>query len=102
MVTISITPAAFAAIKATLPKESHAETRPDGRGGYLITLPHGVLNRLKAMRGPRESYTDRSSALRAWARGYQNISAFVSIVIKLPQPQDATSRLDGRIPHETP
>jgi hypothetical protein len=58
VVTISITPAAFAAIKATLPKESHAETRLDGKGGYLITLPRGVLDRLAAMRGPGESYSD--------------------------------------------
>ena len=33
MDTIAITPAAFASI---------AEARPDGKGGYLITLPHGA------------------------------------------------------------
>lgn len=31
----------------------HAEARPDGKGGYLITLPHGVIDRLGAIRGRR-------------------------------------------------
>ena len=35
MVTISITPEAFAAIEATLAKGSTADARPDGKGGYL-------------------------------------------------------------------
>jgi hypothetical protein len=38
---ISITAEGFAAIKATRPKGSKAEARPDGKGGYLIALPHG-------------------------------------------------------------
>jgi hypothetical protein len=58
MVTISITPAAFAAIEATLPKGAKAEARPDGKGGYLVTLDSGALDRLRALRGPRESYSD--------------------------------------------
>ena len=58
MVTISITPEAFAAIEATLAKGSKADARPDGKGGYLIVLPHAVLDRLNAMRGPGESYCD--------------------------------------------
>jgi hypothetical protein len=35
-----------------------ADARLDGKGGYLIVLPHTVLDRLKAMRGLRESYSD--------------------------------------------
>jgi hypothetical protein len=58
LVTISISPAAFAAIEATLPDDREAEARPDGKGGYLVALPHGVLDRLGAMRGPGESYSD--------------------------------------------
>jgi hypothetical protein len=54
VVTISITPEAFAAIEATLAKRSKADARPDGKGGYLIVLRHAVLDRLKAMRGPGE------------------------------------------------
>jgi hypothetical protein len=52
VVTISITAEALAAIEATLPDGREAERRPDGKGGYFITLPHGVVDRLKAMRGP--------------------------------------------------
>jgi hypothetical protein len=36
MVTITIWPAAFAAIGGTLPTESKAEARPDGERGCLI------------------------------------------------------------------
>jgi hypothetical protein len=58
MVTISITAAAFAAIESTLGKGSAADARPDGKGGYLIVLPHAALDRLKTIRGPWESYSD--------------------------------------------
>jgi hypothetical protein len=58
MVTISITAEAFAAIEATLPKGTKGEPRPDGKRGYLVALPHGVIDRLKAMRGTGESYSD--------------------------------------------
>jgi hypothetical protein len=58
VVTLSITAEAFKAIAATLPKGSKADARPDGKGGYLITLPRSVIDRLKAMRGPGESYSD--------------------------------------------
>jgi hypothetical protein len=52
VVTISITADAFKAIEATLLEGYEADARPDGKGGYLVTLPHGVLDRLKAIRGP--------------------------------------------------
>jgi hypothetical protein len=58
VVTISITAEALVAIAATLPDTREADARPDGKGGYLIVLPHAVLDRLKAMRGPGESYSD--------------------------------------------
>jgi hypothetical protein len=58
VITISITADAFAAIAATLPSGSKADVRPDGKGGYLITLPPRVIDALKAMRGPGESYSD--------------------------------------------
>jgi hypothetical protein len=46
-----------AAVSATLPKESQAEARPDSRGAdYLLTLPRGVIDRLKAMRVPGETH----------------------------------------------
>ena len=44
------------------------------RGGYLITLPRGRLNRFKAMRCPGESYSDliiRVARRRSWT-GYRD------------------------------
>ena len=58
MVTISITCEALAAIAATLTDSRDAERRPDGKGGFLVTLDHRLLDRLKAMRDPGESYSD--------------------------------------------
>jgi hypothetical protein len=57
-VTISISPAVAAAIASALPKGSTADARPDGQGGYLLTLDRRVLDRLAAMRRPGESYSD--------------------------------------------
>jgi hypothetical protein len=58
VVTISITAEALAAIAATLPDTREADEHPDGKGGYLIVLPHAVLDRLKALRGHGDSYSD--------------------------------------------
>jgi hypothetical protein len=55
MVRISITTQAFAAIEATLSKGTKG---PDRNGGLFLTLPHDVLNKLKALRDPGESYSD--------------------------------------------
>lgn len=67
MVTIAITPEAFAVIVATLPKGCKAELRPDSNGGYQVTLPNGILDRLESMRGPGQSYSDVILALAAAA-----------------------------------
>jgi hypothetical protein len=58
MITISITPVAFAAIGATMPEGFKAQGRPDGKGSSLIRLPRGVLDRRKVRPGPGESYSD--------------------------------------------
>jgi hypothetical protein len=58
VVTISISAEAFAAIEATFAKGSKADARPDGKGRHLIVLPHGAIDRLKAMRRAGESYRD--------------------------------------------
>jgi predicted CopG family antitoxin len=58
MVTISITAEAFAALAASLPRDKEADARPNGKGGFKITLPHDILGKLKALRGPGESYSD--------------------------------------------
>jgi hypothetical protein len=54
MVTIPIWPTAFAAIEAALPNGSEAEARSDGKGGGHVA----ALDRLKAMCGPGESYSN--------------------------------------------
>lgn len=51
MLTISISAEAYRAITAT-PEGSKAEARPAAVGGFYVTLPHGVLDRLKKLRGP--------------------------------------------------
>jgi hypothetical protein len=55
MLAISISAEALSAIEATLPEGGGAERRPDCKGGYLITLPHGVVDRLKYLREPGQS-----------------------------------------------
>ena len=43
----------YAAMEATLPKGSKAEARLDGKGRpYPVMLPHSVIDRPKALRGP--------------------------------------------------
>jgi hypothetical protein len=58
VVTISISAEALSAIAATLPEGREADRRPDGKCGYSVTLPRAMLNRLKSLRGPGESYSD--------------------------------------------
>jgi hypothetical protein len=56
--TISITPAAFAAIASTLPKGSTVSGRPHDDVGYLVTLDQRAFDRLRTRRKPGESYSD--------------------------------------------
>jgi hypothetical protein len=58
MITIAITPKAFAIIVATLPHGYKAELSPDGNGGFVATLSNGILDRLEVLRAPGESYND--------------------------------------------
>jgi hypothetical protein len=58
VVTISISAEALAAIEATLPEGCEAERQPDGKGGYFIALPNGVVDRLNYLREPGMSYRD--------------------------------------------
>ncbi len=57
MIRISITSAAFDAIAKTLPEETvlHVERRG---GQCFIHLKEPIVDRLRAMRGPGESYSD--------------------------------------------
>jgi hypothetical protein len=59
MIRITITPAAFAAIAATLALGTVAvEPERAQDGGVHIWLDPGVLAKLRALRGPGESYSD--------------------------------------------
>ena len=59
MIRIAITEAAFEAIAATLPLGSVGyEDGPNENGERLIWLAPNVVNRLRAMRGSGESFSD--------------------------------------------
>jgi len=59
MIRIAITPAAYAAIAATLALGTVAvEPERAQDGGVHIWLDPGVLAKLRALRGPGESYSD--------------------------------------------
>ena len=58
MIRIAINPAAFAAIAATLPGSVGVEPQRAPNGDYFIWLDPAVVNRLAALRGPGESYSD--------------------------------------------
>jgi hypothetical protein len=59
MITISTTAAAYEAISGTLPLGSVGyENGRSENGERLIWLAPNVVNRLRAMRGPGESYSD--------------------------------------------
>lgn len=62
MIRITMTPAACAAIAATLPSSVGVEEQRAPNGDYFIWLDRRVVDRLvdrlRAMRGPGESYSD--------------------------------------------
>ena len=59
MIRISITAAPFDAVAATLPLGlAGVEREADAKGERHIWLEPRVLDRLKALRGPGESYSD--------------------------------------------
>ena len=59
MIRISITASAFEAIAATLPLGSVSfEGKPGANGERQIWLEPAVVNRLRALRGPGDSYSD--------------------------------------------
>ena len=59
MIRIAISQAAFEAIAATLPLGNVGyENKIDEQGERYVWLPPNVIARLRAMRGPGESYSD--------------------------------------------
>ena len=59
MIRIAISQAAFDAIASTMPFGSVSyEQSANAKGERLIWLPPAVVNRLRFLRGPSESYSD--------------------------------------------
>ena len=59
MVRIAICQAAFDAIARTLPLGSVGyENATNEKGERLVWLEHGVVDRLRSLRGPGEDYSD--------------------------------------------
>jgi hypothetical protein len=58
MIPISITAEALVAIAKSFPMGWRAEGRVDGKGGYLLVLPRGVADLLRAIKQPGESFSD--------------------------------------------
>jgi hypothetical protein len=58
VIRISISPAAFEAIAATLPGNVGFENKRDANGDWFIWLDHATLSGLNHLRGPGESYSD--------------------------------------------
>jgi hypothetical protein len=58
VIQITVSPAAYDAIKSSLPKGARKLTpMRDAAGEYLIHLEPAVVGLLAAMRGPGESYS---------------------------------------------
>jgi hypothetical protein len=58
VIRIAITPATYAAIAATLPGSVGVEPQRAPNGDCFVWLDPRLVNRLKALRGPGESYSD--------------------------------------------
>ena len=58
MIRITITPAAFEAIAATLPSSVGVQQERAPNGDHYVWLEPRYVDRLRALRGPGESYSD--------------------------------------------
>jgi hypothetical protein len=58
MIRLTITPAAFEAIAATLPGNVGFENKRAPNGDWFIWLDHTAVAKLKALRDAGESYSD--------------------------------------------
>lgn len=58
MVRIAISPAAFQAIVDALPGNVGFENQRADNGDVYVWLDHATVAKLKALRGPGESYND--------------------------------------------
>ena len=58
MIRIAISEAAFEAIARTLPGSVSFENKTNTRGERYVWLEPSVVDRLRSLRGPGESYSD--------------------------------------------
>ena len=58
MIRISITPAAYTIVAATLPGHVGAEPERVPNGEFYVWVEFSYVDHLKAMRGPSESHSD--------------------------------------------
>jgi hypothetical protein len=58
MIGITVTAEAYAAIKATLPAGTQTWPTSPAEGDVIICLDQATVDRLDAMRGPGETYSD--------------------------------------------
>ena len=58
MIRIEISAAAYAAIADGVPEDSRLPAQPSPAGGFYLWLDKTTVNRLRAFRGPGESFSD--------------------------------------------
>jgi hypothetical protein len=58
LIRLTITPAAYAVIVATLPANGGFERNSASNGEYYVWLEPKYVDRLRALRKPGESYSD--------------------------------------------
>jgi hypothetical protein len=76
MIGITVAAEAYSAIKATLPADTQTwPTRPGDLGDGVIWPDQAVLDRIDAMRGPGESYSDVILRLAKTARKRLKVDA---------------------------
>jgi len=105
VVTISISAEALCAIAAPLPEGREADRRPDGKGGYSVTLPRAMLDRLKSLRGPVESYSNVILRVAGWradsmADRYNEGKALDAVIRFIEARDHAPRGNDGRSPDD--
>ena len=94
MVRIAISQAAFDAIAKTLPLGSVGyENKLNEKGERLIWLDRAVVDRLRALRGPGESYSDVSSC--DWRRRAAEGCAATGLITRVAD-REQVRRLKGQ------
>jgi hypothetical protein len=99
MIRIAITPAAFEAIKATRPLGSVGfEPEPNAKGKRYVWIDAATVDRLGAMRGPGESYSDAFLRLvAATGSGMEGACAPLPSTVRRRRQSPLCLRPEGRV-----